>query len=191
MRTFIAVEISESIRENLGTLVEDMKKGIVRTGCEPAWVNLNNMHFTLKFLGNIEESQVNEIRNVLNAITSQFSPFTIRVCGLGMFPNLKSPKVLWIGLTKGETEIMKLQTLIERGTRDIGFPKEERQFHPHLTLARIKSLKGAGGLANIVSIYKNNKCGESLVDKVIFFKSTLTPRGPIYDVISEHPLSKI
>lgn len=190
MRTFIAVGISQTVKEQIDELVENMKKGIVRTGCHPKWVKTENVHLTLKFLGNIEEAQVPEIKTAIDDIASQFKPFTVRLSGLGMFPSKRQPRVLWIGFTKGEQALIKMQTLLERKLGDIGFPVESRRFHPHLTLARIKSLKGTAGLADIVSIYKTANCGECPIDKITFFKSTLTPQGPIYNAISEHALEE-
>lgn len=189
MRTFIAVNVADHVLNEVDKLIVKMQNGIVRTGCKLNWVDTENMHLTLKFLGEIDESQAEKVIEVLGNVSIKYSPFVIKFNGLGMFPNKKSPKVLWHGLTKGEHHLKELQLLIDSELNKVGFEKEDREFHPHLTLARINFVKGGSGLDNIVNIYHNYSSGECSIDKITFYKSTLTPNGPIYEVLSEHPLS--
>lgn len=189
IRTFIALELSDEIYENLGKLIEDLKKGVHFTPALPNWLRPKSIHLTLKFLGNIEESMVEEIGEVLKRAASESHPFTLRIRGLGVFPGPRRPRVLWCGVTKGEKQTVPLQKKIDRWLLPLGFEKERRPFHPHLTLARIKSLKGAGALMNIIKAHQQSYVGECLIDKVILFRSQLHPEGARYSKLFEAPFS--
>jgi RNA 2',3'-cyclic 3'-phosphodiesterase len=185
IRTFIAVEISPEIRKNLGMLIENLKKGVHFTSSFPKWLKPDSIHLTLKFLGSIPESMVDEIALHLEAAAVDTPPFKIRVRDLGVFPDPKKPRVLWVGLTKGQKEICDLQQKIERSLIPSGFQKEKRPFHPHLTLARIKALRGASAFMNVVRIHKNSLVGECEIDRIILYKSELLPEGAKYTKLVE------
>ena len=190
IRTFIALDISAEVRQGLGDLIKRLKKGFHYTAARPKWVRPESIHLTLKFLGNIEESQVEGISEILKNAAAETHPFTLRVRDLGVFPHPRRPRVLWCGLTKGEKQAVSLQKKIDRGLAGLGFEKEKRAFHPHFTLARIKSLKGAGAMMNIIKIHEHTLVGECLVDRVILFRSQLHPEGARYTRLFEAPFPK-
>jgi 2'-5' RNA ligase len=185
IRSFIALELSPEIYKNLGQLIDNLKKGVQFTSARPSWVNPESIHLTLKFLGNIEETMIDPIAEIMTKAANETHPFTIRIRDLGVFPNPRQPRVLWCGMTKGEDQTISIQTKIDRGLSTLGFEKETRPFHPHLTLARIKSLKGVSQLMDIVKTHQNSLVGECRFDRVILFKSELHPSGAVYTKLKE------
>lgn len=188
IRCFIALDLSGEIYQNLGKLIENLKKGVQFTTSRPAWVRPESIHLTLKFLGNIEENMVEPISEVVKKAAEETSPFTIRIRDLGVFPDERRPRVLWCGMTKGEIQTVSLQKKIDRGLAPLGFEKDKRLFHPHLTLARIKSLKGTAALMSIIKANQQNSyIGECSFDRIILFRSELHPDGARYTKLFEAP----
>jgi 2'-5' RNA ligase len=185
IRSFIALELSPEIYKNLGLLIDKLKKGVQFTSARPSWVNPESIHLTLKFLGNIEESMIDQIAEVMTNAANETHPFSIRIRDLGVFPNPRQPRVLWCGMTKGEDQTVSIQTKIDRGLAALGFEKESRPFHPHLTLARIKTLKGTAALMDVVKSHQNSLVGECRMDRVILFQSQLHPSGAVYTKLKE------
>jgi len=185
IRSFIALELSDGLRRELAKLIEDLKKGMQFTSAHPSWVNPNGIHLTLKFLGNIEERLVGDIARSLEEIAADTPPFLLKVRNLGVFPNARQPRVLWAGVTDGDKESCALQHKIEDAMALLGFEQEGREFHPHLTLARIKSLKGTAAMMKIVEIHKSRYVGECMVNRLILFKSELHPDGARYTRLAE------
>jgi len=187
IRTFIAVDISDKVRSGLGRLIDNLKKGVKFTPARPSWVRPESIHLTLKFLGNIEEEKAGSIGEALRKIAGETKPFTLRIRDLGVFPSQRRPRVLWCGVTKGEKQICHLQKMVDRAMAGFGFEKERRPFHPHLTLARIKSPRGTGALMNIVAGQRSVLVGECLIDRLILFRSELHPSGARYTRLVEAP----
>jgi 2'-5' RNA ligase len=174
IRTFIAVTLAKAVIEEIAkvrTLLQE-PKGDIR------WTRIEGLHLTLKFLGNIERSQVEMILAVLQDIAQQHSPLRIVAQGLGTFPNLRRPRVLWVGL-QGE-RINKLSEAIESALLPLKFPPEEREFTPHLTLGRIRSSRGWERVLPILKAHKRAYFGESVIDHMTLYQSDLRPDGPIY-----------
>ena len=118
----------------------------------------------------------------MNSIKSEFSPFDISLKGIGAFPNNKKARILWVGIDQGKENLLQLFSFIEDKILDLGFKKEKRGFHPHVTFARVK--KGKYSLPEGL----NFSFDEFPVQEVSLFKSVLTPKGPIYEIISEVPI---
>jgi 2'-5' RNA ligase len=189
IRSFIALELSGEIYQNLGKLIENLKKGVQFTSSRPSWVRPESIHLTLKFLGNIEENMVAPISEVVKKAAGETLPFTIRIRDLGVFPDERRPRVLWCGMTKGVEQTLDLQKKIDRGLAPLGFEQEKRPFHPHLTLARIKSLKGTSALMNVIKSHQEKShIGECLIDRIILFRSELHPDGARYTRLFESQL---
>lgn len=191
IRSFIALELSDDMRRNLAKLIEDLKKGMQFTSAYPSWVSPEGIHLTLKFLGNIEEGMVDKIAEALEKIAAGTQPFLLKVRNLGVFPNARQPRVLWTGVTDGDRETCALQQKIDDAMATLGFELEGREFHPHLTLARIKSLKGTAAMMNIVEIHKSRYVGECMMDRLILFKSELHPDGARYTRLAEAKFSGV
>ena len=187
IRSFIALELSDEIYKGLAELINALKKGVHFTPAHPKWVNPESIHLTLKFLGNIEEGMVDKIGEVLKRIAADTEPFLLKVRNLGVFPDERRPRVLWVGTTAGDEETRSLQKRIDDALSPLGFDREKRPFHPHLTLARIKSLKGTAAMMSVFKSHKNKYVGECQIDRVILFKSELHPEGARYTKLAVAP----
>ena len=180
IRAFIAIELEEGIERELArvqTLLKDKVAAPVR------WTDPQGVHLTLKFLGNIPAERVEEIGSALREACQGFAPFTLQFYGLGCFPSLNSPRVIWIGIG-GETETLKrLQERVEERLAPLGFPPEKRGFSPHLTLGRVKKYASSGALRKIgeaVAATEVGSLGQMEVREVSLIRSLLLPDGAQY-----------
>lgn len=187
MRTFIAINLEPEIKRTLSLLIQEL--GLQdKERRSIKWVRKEGMHLTLKFLGEIKEDKVSQIENVLKNTVKNFSPFSIKIKGTGSFPSgKKNPRVFWVGV-KDEKNIKALHALVEDEMEKLGFPKERREFHPHLTLGRVKIFSDFGHILNLLDQYKERHFGEMMVKKITFFRSILKPSGAEYSVLSEFEL---
>lgn len=182
MRTFIAIEIEEPLRKEFSFLQNELRK----SQADVKWVEPKNMHLTLKFLGETKEEKVEKIKEVLKKLTQELRPFEITFCNLGAFPNLSSPRVIWIGIDKGKEELTKLARGIEEHLEELGFPKEKRPYSGHLTLGRIRSMRNKENLKKIIEEKMGFQAENELyVNRIVFFRSELKPSGPIYTKLAE------
>ena len=185
IRAFIAVSLAPAIGEEIANVQAALKnaQGDIR------WTRVEGMHLTLKFLGDIPQAHVEPILTTLrNALTDQ-SPLYVVAQGLGAFPNFKRPKVLWAGLI-GEG-LAKLQEKVESALVPLGFPREERGFTPHLTLGRVRSLRGWESVFAVIKKYEQVQFGSSLIDRITLYQSTLRPDGAVYHPLGSIPLQKV
>ncbi|OGW75460.1 MAG: 2'-5' RNA ligase [Omnitrophica bacterium RBG_13_46_9] len=175
MRTFIALELSEEVQEELARIQGNLKYA----GADIKWAKPDNIHLTLKFLGEVEENKLGQIKNILDRIASDNKPFELKLFKLGGFPSLDQPRVLWVGTDNGCVEAETIARSIEEGLEKIGFPKEDRPFRVHLTLGRLKSGKNKVQLRQkLLSLEVQPK--SCAIRHITLFQSTLTPSGPIY-----------
>lgn len=182
MRSFIGIDIPRSIAEGLREIQEEIKNVSNVKLVEP-----ENMHITLKFLGEIQESKVTEIGRRLEKIGKEFKSFNVRLRGTGCFPSLKYIRIVWIGVEEGAMEILGIQRRIDDELKSIGF-KKEKKFHPHLTIARVKNYRAKKELASLIESKKDIEVGEFKVREINFKKSTLTKKGPVYEDLLNIPL---
>ncbi|MFP4083063.1 MAG: RNA 2',3'-cyclic phosphodiesterase [Candidatus Aminicenantes bacterium] len=183
MRTFIAIDLDDKIKQSLSSLIQELDK--VSTNIK--WVKKEAMHLTLKFLGEIALEKISEIKAVLEKICRQYDGFSLKLKGTGSFPPGKKPRVLWVGVEES-SNIKSLQARIEQELENLGFAKEKREFHPHLTLGRVKPRSHLGGVPSKLSQKKQTDYGEMKVKKITFFQSILKPTGAEYKIISEFEL---
>ncbi len=179
-RCFISVDIEEpSLRAALLRTQDD----IVATGADVKSVEPENIHITLKFLGEIVESKTQDVAEVVQGIS--FKPFKLKFQGVGVFPALSRPSVVWAGVTGDVSEMLKVFSELEKGLKAIGFEPERKPFHPHVTLCRVRSGKNRAQLATVIMGMENEPFGEIDVRNIRLKKSTLTRNGPIYNTIAE------
>ena len=146
------------------------------------------MHLTLKFLGEIDEARVFQVKKLMEETTASFKTFSLKLRGTGFFPpNPKYPRVLWIG-TVSEATLLELQERLESGLEGLGFARENRPFHPHLTLGRVKNPSGLRDVITELEKAKEAEFGEMSVARITLFQSTLKPTGAEYTVLYESPL---
>ncbi len=179
IRTFIAVKISDSSRKSLSELIERLRE----SRADVKWVTPENVHLTLKFLGDVDERKVDEISGKVSDACKGTRPFEMSLKGLGAFPNARRPSVIWVGVDDGREDLADLNGKIERELEAIGFEREKRKFSPHLTIGRLRRDGRQGDLKDRLSADFNG--GDSTVDRVIVMKSMLTPKGPIYEELRE------
>jgi 2'-5' RNA ligase len=180
IRCFIAIDIDQ---EKILEKILIVQKALEKSNADLKLVEAQNIHITLKFLGEIKEEKVNKVVEVMKIL--QFKPFKINLKGLGAFPTINYPRVLWISIANGFNEASSIFNQLEEKLIKLGFPKEERGFSPHITIARVKSGRGRNELIKVLQEFKNEEFGEMMVESVKLKRSILTSKGPIYSTIFE------
>jgi len=187
IRAFIAIKLSEDIYEGLGKAIDDLKG----TGMQNVrWASPRSIHITLNFLGNIHTDKIDPISQQLQDTASHFSPFDINVTGLGAFPKMDNPRVLWIGIQAPGT-LSLMQKEIDSALNHIGFEKEERGFTPHLTLGRVSKSATRNDVRTItekISHLNPIDIGKMPVDQIHLYRSNLLPEGPQHSILASFPL---
>ena len=176
IRTFIAIELPAKIIDGLKEIQDELKDGTNKV----TWVKPENIHLTIKFLGDIEADKIDSIAGLLKSAAAKNRSFDISVKGVGGFPTIDNPRVLWVGIEEGNVNLSALYNNIEDALSTIGFEKEERPFKPHLTLGRIKFLKDRKGLKEWIERFKDITLGQYMVDSICLFQSMLTPEGAVH-----------
>ncbi|MFQ5922132.1 MAG: RNA 2',3'-cyclic phosphodiesterase [Anaerolineales bacterium] len=178
MRTFVAIEIPEPLGANLDRSVEALRSGLADDLVR--WIRPGSMHLTLKFLGEIEQQQVFAVQKILDEVAEGSSRFVLEIKGFGCFPNRKRPRVLWVGFEPAGDDLLQLQTVLANRLEKIGFEGERRDYHPHLTIGRVrKGLSGAetqviSGWAQDAQI---GTVGKFEVESISLMRSVLKPSG--------------
>lgn len=180
IRAFIAIELPLEIHQRLDQVISQLKG---RLG-EPTvrWVPAENIHLTLKFLGDVSEANIEMLKKILQAEAAGCAQFEISVGGLGAFPNTHNPRVVWVGV-EAPPDLSSLQRAIEAATERLGYMKEERPFSAHLTLGRVSrnvSPREAHSIGEVLDSTKVGFLGASHIEMVHLFKSDLKPAGSIY-----------
>jgi RNA 2',3'-cyclic 3'-phosphodiesterase len=187
LRTFIAIEIPAEIKKTLLQQSADLHRAVGRS---VRWVTSENIHLTLKFLGEISPANVEMLTQTLKAEASQHTSFEIKVATLGAFPNPRRPRILWVGLDAQET-LSRLQHGIEAATARLGYPPEDKPFSPHLTIGRVRDQVSSDEMQSLRAALENTKIGmlgTFTVQAVHLFKSDLQPGGSIYTRLFTAPL---
>lgn len=184
MRCFIAIELPELLKKALARIQGELRQ----SGADIRWVRPESVHLTIKFLGEVREADAERIVRVLEGICNTHSPFRLRVAGVGVFPGIRSPRVIWAGLDNSEP-LSSLRDEIEVGMAGLGFERENRKFSPHLTLGRFRSLKGKDAVLGSADAHKDTEFGIIPVDCIVLMKSELRPGGAVYSRIASFRLS--
>ncbi len=188
LRTFIAIEIPPSIQRAIEKQTAPLRNALDTNLVR--WTPTANIHLTLKFLGDVSPSTVELLIRMLTAEASQHPSFDIHIAGLGTFPSLRRPRVIWIGV-RAPAALEALQRNLEAATARMGFPIEERPFSPHLTLGRVKQTVGPAEAQKIRAALEGTQIGDlgnSHIDAVHLFKSDLKPTGSVYTRLFSAPL---
>lgn len=186
MRAFIAVDLSGEIKDRLAKV----QAGLEASRADVKWVEPENIHLTLKFLGEISEDQAIKVKQILDGVASGFKPFEITLSGIGAFPKLDYPRVIWIGIEKGKAESEEIAKKLEEELLAAGFPKDARPFSAHITIGRVRSAKNKEALKEAVSSTSPQPIAQK-VSSVILYQSTITSKGPIYTPLHTSLLNKI
>jgi 2'-5' RNA ligase len=175
VRTFIAIELEAPVRDAISHLIEQLR-GV---GADVRWVPSQNLHLTLKFLGNVDDRRIDSVTEGVRDASSDIERFELTLSGVGAFPSLNRPRVIWVGLHSGAEAIREITRRIETVLEGKGFKREEREFSPHLTIGRVSSLRGVQSL--VACVDRMSFVGPAMVvDRIAIMKSDLRPTGPIY-----------
>ncbi|MBA2225459.1 MAG: RNA 2',3'-cyclic phosphodiesterase [Thermogemmata sp.] len=184
-RTFIAVEVSAGVRHNAQVL----QQTLAQVTPTIKWTHPDTLHLTLLFLGDVEDRNLPEVCEHVQAVTHTFAPFSLHVAGLGAFPDWHHPKILWAGVRQGSEQLRTLHEGIAQRLIPAGLYRPEgRPFTPHLTLGRIPSHATHLSLRRALDKRTDWEAGQTWVDQVIVFASTLERHGPIHTPLFRCPL---
>lgn len=175
IRTFIAVEIPESIKSRIELLQEPLRQ----IEAKVSWTKPSNVHLTLKFLGDVEASRIERVSRAIERAARGIAPFKVEIGGTGCFPSPRSPRVLWVGLPEVPEALKLLYSNIETELDRGGFPREKRRFSPHLTIGRIRAQNNAATVAEAL-IASGFEPESFQAKEVIVMRSELKPTGSIY-----------
>ncbi len=184
IRAFIAVDISPELRAELERTISSLRSDLGGV----KWLKPENIHLTLKFLGETDREKIEAIGELLEETARRHSPFTIEVGDLGAFPEMKRPRVIWLGVER-RRELIALAGDIEERLEGFGFEKEKRAFRPHLTLGRVKVPPDSSKLADAFRRIGAVSFVSLDVKMILLLQSTLTPHGAVYQVLSRHRLA--
>ena len=195
IRTFVAVELDASLRQALAQAQAKLRSQLHKTlspNVRIQWVKPESVHLTLKFLGDIPEDRMPGIQTALTRVASGHSRFAVDVEGLGVFPDIRAPRVLWVGLAAHGDALRRLAADVEAALSAIDFPPESKPFHPHLTLARIKEQARLVGrvLSDGGLLAQETALGELTVSVVSLMKSELKPTGSVYTCLCHRSLKE-
>ena len=183
LRLFLAVEVNDtSIYEKIAQIQQNLKA----TNTKMSIVRPENIHFTLKFLGDSSETLVDPISDIMQQI--DLPPFQITISQLGCFPRLSYPRVIWLGVSQGYEQLNQIASFLDKHLHSLGFKREKRKFSAHLTLARVKS-RADPNLIQLINDSHDIEIGSIIADEVVLKKSTLTPQGAIYESLRSKKLS--
>jgi 2'-5' RNA ligase len=181
MRTFIAIESPSEIKAALAALQTALR----RAGADVSWTKPENLHLTLNFLGEVDERRIVEVEKACIDLAAEFQPFTLRLNDTGFFPNARQPRVLWAGLSGEVENVAEMHRRLDERLSLIGFKREEKKFHPHLTIGRLKSNKKTRELIALTDAYRLPALS-FVVTEIVLMKSELHPAGAEYT-----PMAKI
>jgi RNA 2',3'-cyclic 3'-phosphodiesterase len=187
IRTFIAVDVSPEVSSRIDELIGQLRSADAKA----TWTKPGNVHLTLKFLGDTDEKRIPDVCRVLADVARQVLPFQLRVHGAGAFPSVRRPRTVWVGVTEGEQEVCALADAVERALQAEGFPRETRQFSPHVTVGRVRE-RGAGQseLGRRICEMSDFEAGTTLIEEAVVYASFLDPKGPTYKVLGRAPFAR-
>ena len=180
IRSFIAFDIdSESVLKRM----TDAQNFLAKTGADLKLVEPKTIHMTIRFLGNITVNMVEKIHEEMKKV--QFISFDVKIHGVGAFPNVRYPRVVWAGITDGADQLRSIFTQLEPRLRSLGFAPDAKGFSPHLTIARVKSGRNKAELARLITENAKYEFGNVRAECLRLKRSDLTPKGPIYSTLRE------
>jgi len=182
IRTFIALSTQPGVQQTVAAVQAMLKE----TEADVKWDPADKFHITLKFLGNVEVSKIDSLSTALSHSLSPFSSFEIIYNTVGVFPDLRDPRVIWIG-TEAAAAVIELSSAVEHVCLGLGFPKENRAFHPHITLGRVKGIHHRDRLTDAIKTITFEPIPSRCSD-VLLLKSDLKPSGSIYTILKSFPL---
>ena len=189
IRSFIAIELPDVVVRGLVGTVSYLRERL--PGSDLKWVAPGNIHVTLKFLGEVRLSRIDDVRRVLESVCAATAPIRLSVDELGAFPSPRAPRIVWAGL-EGDTErLVSLASRVDAALEPLGFPRESRPFTPHLTIARVRDDASGGTRNTLGTTLATTPIVGCLAFEAVaasLMKSQLTPNGAIYSRVAQFPL---
>ena len=185
MRLFTGIGLTEECRAAVAAAVATLR-------ADPApvsWVAPGNLHVTLKFLGETSPNRVGAVADALAGVAANFPPFGLEAEGAGLFPGTRNPRVLWVGLREPLELVRELQENMENALSGAGFPREDRPFHPHITVGRARGVLPPAWGDRFLRALSGRRFGEVPVPKITLYESRLSPGGAVYTVVRDFLLS--
>lgn len=184
VRTFIAVETPVEVGERASQLIARLQTA----GAKVTWVAQRNMHWTLKFLGDVDILETPQICEAVARAVEPLVPFDVEVRGAGAFPDVRRPRTVWIGMGAGSEPMIQLHDAIERELAKLGYPPDNRRFRPHQTIGRVRGAAALEELGRLVEKNADFSSGLSTVYEVVIFSSELGPDGPTHEPLGHAEL---
>ncbi len=182
IRAFLAIDLDDDLKPKINKIIREFKK----IDANIKYVDLQNLHFTLKFFGDIDTEGIDVLAEKIENVVKDFDSFDIKIKGCGAFPNKNRIKVIWVGLD--EDQILKeLHDKLDKQFNSLGFDLDKK-FSSHLTIGRMRSAKGKNKVKSTIESFENVEIGSMDVKSIVLKKSTLTPAGPIYEDLIEFKL---
>jgi 2'-5' RNA ligase len=185
IRTFLAIEIGDEIRRRAADLIKSLRSD----GDDIKWVEPQNLHFTLNFLGDVDDTEVHDVCRVAAQVAEKIPLFELRCVGVGAFPHVGNPRTIWLGVGEGSEAMCNLQEALSVGLADLGFPREHRRYKPHLTMGRARQGGRTRHLTTKLTELAEIEAGVCIVEDVVVFSSVLEQGGPIYHPLAHAPLA--
>ncbi len=190
LRTFVAIELPQAVRSSLTQLQDDIKQ---RKPAPVKWVDTEGIHLTLKFLGNIDAGQVPALTNAISEAIRGIAPFRLKLGAPGVFPHVRAPRVIWVGLGGETSSLFTLQENLEGVLIPLGFTPEDRRFSPHLTLGRVRDTATPSErrcLGEAVSWMEAEISSDFEVSTISLMRSRLTREGALYNCLASATLGR-
>lgn len=182
IRAFLAIDLDDELKPKINKIIREFKK----TDAKIKYVDLMNLHLTLKFFGDIDTEGLNLLEKAIRNVVSEFEPFDIKIKSCGAFPNKNRIKVIWVGI-EDDSIIKDLHDRLDKEFTKLGFDKD-RKFSSHLTIGRMRSAKNKDDVKDCIESFEDADVGSMTVERIVLKKSTLTPQGPIYEDLIEFDL---
>jgi len=180
IRAFVALELSPGLKDGILTLIDELR----RAGVRASWSRAATLHLTLKFLGDVEEALLPDLVTALEAAAAEVPPFAFDTTLMGAFPSPARPRVVWLGV-ESSPGLHDLQEAVERELTPLGFPREKRRFHPHITLGRIRDAGVLSRDASLPALIAKLPVprGRTAVEELRLIRSTLSPQGARHETL--------
>jgi RNA 2',3'-cyclic 3'-phosphodiesterase len=187
-RLFIAIELPAYVRQKIRQHVDTLRREL--PDARASWTREDNLHLTLKFFGDTPVERVESVSTALRFAANHVSPFEMELSGCGAFHTRGKPNVLWIGINDPSNNLHKLYESLENECARVGFDRDQRPFHPHLTIARIRHPEHARELAEL---HRSTSCNSQMIEvsDVCLVRSELSSQGSRYTILSRHELTQL
>ena len=186
MRCFIAVDLSDEVRSTLDSTQERLRARAPKADLR--WVDPAGLHLTLQFLGEVSDPLLDDVRSAVVTAATSVSPLALACRGLGTFPGLTRPRVVWAGIRGAMDDLGRLAAACQRACEPLGFVPEKRPFRGHVTLARVRSPRGFGPLARAIESAADDDFGAWTATEVVLYRSHLRRTGAVYEALDRVPL---